>query len=152
MKKLLIIATLAAVGMGACSKDDGVSAPEDLRKYVQVTIPENAASGETRTSVDGTTTSWVAGYKVAVSLYNGSTTEVCEFTVDRTGATTTFSGSVPVGSYTCAAAHYPFCAATFDAVNKTFTHTWGDAYCSTDLAAYDFMFSTVYETPFCPLR
>ena len=148
MKKLLIIATLAAVGMGACSKDDGVSAPEDLRKYVQVTIPENAASGETRTSVDGTTTSWVAGYKVAVSLYNGSTTEVCEFTVDRTGATTTFSGSVPVGSYTCAAAHYPFCAATFDAVNKTFTHTWGDAYCSTDLAAYDFMFSTVYETPF----
>ena len=33
-------------------------------------------------------------------------------------------------------------------VNKTFTHTWGDAYCSTDLAAYDFMFSTVYETPF----
>ena len=29
-------------------------------------------------------------------------------------------------------------------VNKTFTHTWGDAY----LAAYDFMFSTVYETPF----
>ena len=26
--------------------------------------------------------------------------------------------------------------------------TWGDAYCSTDLAAYDFMFSTVYETPF----
>ena len=148
MKKLLIIATLAAVGMGACSKDDGVSAPEDLRKYVQVTIPENAASGETRTSVDGTTTSWVAGYKVAVSLYNGSTTEVCEFTVDRTGATTTFSGSVPVGSYTCAAVHYPFCAATFDAVNKTFTHTWGDAYCSTDLAAYDFMFSTVYETPF----
>lgn len=74
MKKLLIIATLAAVGMGACSKDDGVSAPEDLRKYVQVTIPENAASGETRTSVDGTTTSWVAGDKVAVSLYNGSTT------------------------------------------------------------------------------
>ena len=148
MKKLLIIATLAAVGMGACSKDDGVSAPEDLRKYVQVTIPENAASGETRTSVDGTTTSWVAGDKVAVSLYNGSTTEVCEFTADRTGATTTFSGSVPVGSYTCAAAHYPFCAATFDAVNKTFTHTWGDAYCSTDLAAYDFMFSTVYETPF----
>lgn len=55
---------------------------------------------------------------------------------------------MPVGSYTCAAAHYPFCAATFDAVNKTFTHTWGDAYCSTDLAAYDFMFSTVYETPF----
>ncbi len=148
MKKLLIIATLAAVGMGACSKDDGVSAPEDLRKYVQVTISENAASGETRTSVDGTTTSWVAGDKVAVSLYNGSTTEVCEFTADRTGATTTFSGSVPVGSYTCAAAHYPFCAATFDAVNKTFTHTWGDAYCSTDLAAYDFMFSTVYETPF----
>lgn len=148
MKKLLIIATLAAVGMGACSKDDGVSAPEDLRKYVQVTIPENAASGETRTSVDGTTTSWVAGDRVAVSLYNGSTTEVCEFTADRTGATTTFSGSVPVGSYTCAAAHYPFCAATFDAVNKTFTHTWGDAYCSTDLAAYDFMFSTVCETPF----
>jgi hypothetical protein len=98
MKKLLIIATLAAVGMGACSKDDGVSAPEDLRKYVQVTIPENAASGETRTSVDGTTTSWVAGDRVAVSLYNGSTTEVCEFTADRTGATTTFSGSVPVGT------------------------------------------------------
>ena len=118
MKKLLIIATLAAVGMGACSKDDGVSAPEDLRKYVQVTIPENAASGETRTSVDGTTTSWVAGDKVAVSLYNGSTTEVCEFTADRTGATTTFSGSVPVGSYTCAAAHYPFCAATFDAETR----------------------------------
>ena len=138
---------LATVGMAACSKDDTAPAAGP-KKYVQVTIPENAASGETRTSVDGTTTSWVAGDRVAVSLYNGSTTEVCEFTADRTGATTTFSGSVPVGSYTCAAVHYPFCAATFDAVNKTFTHTWGDAYCSTDLAAYDFMFSTVYETPF----
>ena len=148
MKKLLIIATLAAVGMGACSKDDGVSAPEDLRKYVQVTISENAASGETRTSVDGTTTSWVAGDRVAVSLYNGSTTEVCEFTADRTGATTTFSGSVPVGSYTCAAAHYPFCAATFDAVNKVFNHTWGTSYCTENLADYDFMYTNVWETPF----
>ena len=149
MKKLLVIAALAAVGMSACSKDDGVSASADGRKYVQVTIPENAASGETRTSVDGTTTSWVAGDRVAVSLYNGSTTEVCEFTADRSGATTTFSGDVPVGSYTLAAAHYPYnCGAAFDAVNKTFTHTWGDAYCSTDLAAYDFMFSTVCETPF----
>lgn len=91
----------------------------------------------------------VAGDRVAVSLYNGSTTEVCEFTADRSGATTTFSGDVPVGSYTLAAAHYPYnCGAAFDAVNKTFTHTWGDAYCSTDLAAYDFMFSTVCETPF----
>ena len=135
--------------MSACSKDDGVSASADGRKYVQVTIPENAASDETRTSVDGTTTSWVAGDRVAVSLYNGSTTEVCEFTADRSGATTTFSGDVPVGSYTLAAAHYPYnCGAAFDAVNKTFTHTWGDAYCSTDLAAYDFMFSTVCETPF----
>lgn len=149
MKKLLVIAALAAVGMSACSKDDGVSASADGRKYVQVTIPENAASDETRTSVDGTTTSWVAGDRVAVSLYNGSTTEVCEFTADRSGATTTFSGDVPVGSYTLAAAHYPYnCGAAFDAVNKTFTHTWGDAYCSTDLAAYDFMFSTVCETPF----
>ena len=149
MKKLLVIAALAAVGMSACSKDDGVSASADGRKYVQVTIPENAASDETRTSVDGTVTSWVAGDRVAVSLYNGSTTEVCEFTADRSGATTTFSGDVPVGSYTLAAAHYPYnCGAAFDAVNKTFTHTWGDAYCSTDLAAYDFMFSTVCETPF----
>lgn len=149
MKKLLVIAALAAVGMSACSKDDGVSASADGRKYVQVTIPENAASDETRTSVDGTTTSWVAGDRVAVSLYNGSTTEVCEFTADRSGATTTFSGDVPVGSYTLAAVHYPYnCGAAFDAVNKTFTHTWGDAYCSTDLAAYDFMFSTVCETPF----
>lgn len=149
MKKLLVIAALAAVGMSACSKDDGVSASADGRKYVQVTIPENAASDETRTSVDGTATSWVAGDRVAVSLYNGSTTEVCEFTADRSGATTTFSGDVPVGSYTLAAAHYPYnCGAAFDAVNKTFTHTWGDAYCSTDLAAYDFMFSTVCETPF----
>ena len=149
MKKLLVIAALAAVGMSACSKDDGVSASADGRKYVQVTIPENAASDETRTSVDGTAASWVAGDRVAVSLYNGSTTEVCEFTADRSGATTTFSGDVPVGSYTLAAAHYPYnCGAAFDAVNKTFTHTWGDAYCSTDLAAYDFMFSTVCETPF----
>lgn len=146
-EKLLIIATLAAVGMGACSKDDGVSAPEDLRKYVQVTIPENAASGETRTSVDGTTTSWVAGYKVAVSLqrfHDGG----LRIHGRQDGRDHDLPGSVPVGSYTCAAVHYPFCAATFDAVNKTFTHTWGDAYCSTDLAAYDFMFSTVYETPF----
>ena len=149
MKKLLVIAALAAVGMSACSKDDGVSASADGRKYVQVTIPENAASDETRTSVDGTTTSWVAGDRVAVSLDTGSTTEDCEFTADRSGATTTFSGDVPVGSYTLAAAHYPYnCGAAFDAVNKTFTHTWGDAYCSTDLAAYDFMFSTVCETPF----
>ena len=95
MKKLLIIATLAAVGMGACSKDDGVSAPEDLRKYVQVTIPENAASGETRTSVDGTTTSWVAGDRVAVSLYNGSTTEVVVPSTDvRVSPEAAFSGMV----------------------------------------------------------
>ena len=141
MKKLLIIATLAAVGMGACSKDDGASAPEDLRKYVQVTIPENAASGETRTSVDGTTTSWSQATR---SPYLSTTVP------RRRSANSRPTSRVrPRPSRAaCAAAHYPFCAATFDAINKTFTHTWGDAYCSTDLAAYDFMFSTVYETPF----
>ena len=148
MKKLLVIAALAAVGMSACSKDDGVSAPADMRKYVQVTIPEDAVS-ETRTSVDGTTTSWVAGDKVAVFLYDGTATEKFEFTADKSGATTTFSGDVPVGSYTLAAAHYPYsCGATFDAVNKTFQHTWGGDYCTANLADYDFMYSNVWETPF----
>ena len=139
---------LAAVGMSACSKDDGVSAPADMQKYVQVTIPEDAVS-ETRTSVDGTTTSWVAGDKVAVFLYNGATTQKFEFTADKSGATTTFSGDVPVGSYMLAAAHYPYsCGATFDAVNKTFKHTWGDAYCTANLADYDYMYSNVWEEPF----
>ena len=148
MKKLFVIAMFAAAGMGACSKDDGVSAPADLQKYVEVTIPEDAVS-ETRTAVDGTTTSWVAGDKVAVFLYDGSATQQFEFTADKSGATTTFSGSVPVGSYSLAAAHYPSgCGAAFDAVNKTFKHTWGDAYCTANLADYDYMYTNVWEEPF----
>lgn len=148
MKKLAVIALLATIGMGACSKDDGVSAPADMQKYVQVTIPEDAVS-ETRTSVEGTTTSWVAGDKVAVFLYNGSATQKFEFTAEKSGATTTFSGSVPVGNYSLAAAHYPYsCGATFDAVNKTFQHAWGGAYCTANLAEYDFMYSNVWEEAF----
>ncbi len=148
MKKLAVIALLATIGMGACSKDDGVSAPADMQKYVQVTIPEDAVT-ETRTSVEGTTTSWVAGDKVAVFLYNGASTQKFEFTAEKSGATTTFSGSVPVGNYSLAAAHYPYsCGATFDAVNKTFQHTWGGAYCTANLADYDFMYTNVWEEPF----
>ena len=148
MKKLAVIALLATIGMGACSKDDGVSAPADMQKYVQVTIPEDAVT-ETRTSVEGTTTSWVAGDKVAVFLYNGASTQKFEFTAEKSGATTTFSGSVPVGNYSLAAAHYPYsCGATFDAVNKTFQHTWGGAYCTANLAEYDFMYTNVWEEPF----
>ena len=148
MKKLAVIALFATIGMGACSKDDGVSAPADMQKYVQVTIPEDAVT-ETRTSVEGTTTSWVAGDKVAVFLYNGASTQKFEFTAEKSGATTTFSGSVPVGNYSLAAAHYPYsCGATFDAVNKTFQHTWGGAYCTANLAEYDFMYTNVWEEPF----
>lgn len=148
MKKLAVIALFATIGMGACSKDDGVSAPADMQKYVQVTIPEDAVT-ETRTSVEGTTTSWVAGDKVAVFLYNGASTQKFEFTAEKSGATTTFSGSVPVGNYSLAAAHYPYsCGATFDAVNKTFQHTWGGTYCTANLAEYDFMYTNVWEEPF----
>ena len=68
MKKLFVIAMLATVGMAACSKDDTAPAAGP-KKYVQVTIPEDMVSGETRTSIDGTTTNWVAGDKVAVLLY-----------------------------------------------------------------------------------
>ena len=64
---------LATVGMAACSKDDTAPAA-DPKKYVQVTIPEDMVSGETRTSIDGTTTNWVAGDKVAVLLYDGAAT------------------------------------------------------------------------------
>ena len=53
---------LATVGMAACSKDDTAPAGGP-KKYVQVTIPEEMVSGETRTSIDGTTTNWVAGDK-----------------------------------------------------------------------------------------
>lgn len=148
MKKLLVIAMLAAVGMSACSKDD-TTGPAAKTKYVKVTIPEDMVSGETRTAIDGTTTNWVAGDKVAVLLYNGATTLTCEFTADKSGPTTTFSGDVPVGSYSLAAAYYPYdCNATFDAVNKTFKHTWGSAYCSDNLAAYDFMYTNIWEEPF----
>lgn len=55
MKKLFVIAMLATVGMAACSKDDTAPAAGP-KKYVQVTIPEDMVSGETRTSIDGTTT------------------------------------------------------------------------------------------------
>lgn len=126
MKKIFVIAMLATVAMTACSKDDTTPA-EGAKKYVQVTIPEEMVTGETRTTIDGTTTNWVAGDKVAVLLYNGATTMTCQFTAGQNGArTTTFSGDVPIGSYSLAAAYYPYdCNATFDAVNKTFKHTWG---------------------------
>lgn len=56
---------------------------------------------------------------------------------------------MPVGSYTLAAAYYPYdCSASFDAVNKTFKHTWGDAYCTSNLADYDFMYTNIWEEPF----
>ena len=106
-------------------------------------------SGETRTSIDGTTTNWVAGDKVAVLLYDGAATMTCQFTADKSGPTTTFSGDVPIGSYSLAAAYYPYdCNATFDAVNKTFKHTWGSEYCTDNLAAYDFMYTNIWEEPF----
>ena len=148
MKKLFIVITLAAIGLSACNKDETTTSP-DTQQYVQVTIPEDAVTDETRTAIDGSTTTWVQGDKVAVFLYNGSTTTKCEFTADKTGATTTFSGNVPIGSYTLAAAHYPYsCGATFDAVNKTFQHTWGSSYCTENIADYDFMYTNVWETPF----
>ncbi len=148
MKKLFVIAMLATVGMAACSKDDTAPAGGP-KKYVQVTIPEEMVSGETRTSIDGTTTNWVAGDKVAVLLYDGAATMTCEFTADKSGPTTTFSGDVPIGSYSLAAAYYPYdCNATFDAVNKTFKHTWGSEYCTDNLAAYDFMYTNIWEEPF----
>lgn len=147
MKKLFVMAMLAAIGMSACSKDD--TAPDGAKKYVQVTIPEDLAGGATRTATDGTTTNWVAGDKVAVFLYDGSATQRCVFTADKSGATTTFSGEVPVGSYSLAAAYYPAsCDAAFDAVNKSFSHDWGSDYCTTNLADYDFMYTNVWETPF----
>ena len=125
MKKLFVIAMLATVGMAACSKDDTAPAGGP-KKYVQVTIPEEMVS------IDGTTTNWVAGDKVAVLLYDGAATMTCQFTADKSGPTTTFSGDVPIGSYSLAAAYYPYdCNATFDAVNKTFKHTWGPEYCTT---------------------
>ena len=142
MKKLFVIAMLATVGMAACSKDDTAPAAGP-KKYVQVTIPEDMVSGETRTSIDGTTTNWVAGDKVAVLLYDGAATMTCQFTADKSGPTTTFSGDVPIGSYSLAAAYY-----TFDAVNKTFKHTWGSEYCTDNLAAYDFMYTNIWEEPF----
>lgn len=148
MKKLFVIAMLAAVGMNACSKEEVATAPAEA-KYVQVTIPEDAVAGETRTAVDGTETTWAQGDKVAVFLYNGSTTQKFEFTADKTGATTTFTGDVPVGSYSLAAAYYPYsCGATFDAVNKEFKNTWGSSYYTANLADYDFMYTNVWETPF----
>lgn len=139
---------LAAAGMSACSKEEPATAPAEA-KYIQVTIPEDAVAGETRTAVDGTETTWVQGDKVAVFLYDGSATRKFEFTADKTGATTTFTGDVPAGSYSLAAAHYPYsCGATFDAVNKVFNHTWGTSYCTENLADYDFMYTNVWETPF----
>ena len=139
---------LAAAGMSACSKEETATAPAEA-KYIQVTIPEDAVAGETRTAVDGTETTWVQGDKVAVFLYDGSATRKFEFTADKTGATTTFTGDVPAGSYSLAAAHYPYsCGATFDAVNKVFNHTWGTSYCTENLADYDFMYTNVWETPF----
>ena len=139
---------LAAAGMSACSKEETATAPAEA-KYIQVTIPEDAVAGETRTAVDGTETTWVQGDKVAVFLYDGSATRKFEFTADKTGATTTFTGDVPAGSYSLAAAHHPYsCGATFDAVNKVFNHTWGTSYCTENLADYDFMYTNVWETPF----
>lgn len=58
-------------------------------------------------------------------------------------------GDVPIGSYSLAAAYYPYdCNATFDAVNKTFKHTWGSEYCTDNLAAYDFMYTNIWEEQF----
>lgn len=149
MKRLFVIAILAAVGMSACSKDDATAPADNKQKYIQVTIPEDILSPETRTAVDGTTTDWVAGDKVAVFLYDGSATQKCEFTADKSGPTTTFTGDVPVGSYTLAAAYYPYKSnATFDAVNKTFKHTWGSSYCTANLADYDFMYTNIWDAPF----
>ena len=78
MKKLFVIAMLAAAGMSACSKEETATTPAEA-KYIQVTIQEDAVAGETRTAVDGTETTWVQGDKVAVFLYNGSTTQKSEY-------------------------------------------------------------------------
>lgn len=33
-------------------------------------------------------------------------------------------------------------------MNKTFKHTWGSEYCTDNLAAYDFMYTNIWEEPF----
>ncbi len=54
----------------------------------------------------------------------------------------------PIGSLFSLAALSRLRNATFDAVNKTFKHTWGPEYCTDNLAAYDFMYTNIWEEPF----
>ncbi|WP_295935469.1 fimbrillin family protein [uncultured Alistipes sp.] len=145
MKRLIVIITLAALGFGSCGKDQA-TAPAEKAKYVKVTIPETVAD-ETRVGHDhdSNTTSWVAGDKIAVFLYDGATTHKCEFTADKSGTTTTFSGEVPVGMYNVTAAFYPYsCSASFDAVNQSFSNNWGSSFCTDKLHEYDFLYSNCH--------
>lgn len=112
--------------MTACSKDDTTPA-EGAKKYVQVTIPEEMVTGETRTTIDGTTTNWVAGDQ-------GSGTSLQRCHDDDMPVYGRQNGARPLRSRaTCPSVpirwrrlYYPYdCNATFDAVNKTFKHTWG---------------------------
>lgn len=148
MKKIFVIAMLATVAMTACSKDDTTPA-EGAKKYVQVTIPEEMVTGETRTTIDGTTTNWVAGDQGSGTSLQRCHDDDMPVYGRQNGPTTTFSGDVPIGSYSLAAAYYPYdCNATFDAVNKTFKHTWGSEYCTDNLGAYDFMYTNIWEEQF----
>ena len=108
MKKLFVIAMLATVGMAACSKDD--TAPARRPEKV---CPGNHPRGDGcpgRPALPSTAprpTGWPVD-KVAVLLYDGAATMTCEFTADKSGPTTTFTGDVPIGTYSLAAAYYPY--------------------------------------------
>ena len=69
---------------------------------------------------------WVVYDKVAVPFYDGAATMTCEFTSMQVGPDHDVRARCPSVPYSLAAAYYPYdCNATFDAVNKTFNHTWG---------------------------
>ena len=146
MKKLFVIAMLATVGMAACSKDD--TAPAGGPKVCPGNHPRGDGFRETRTSIDGTTTNWVAGDKVAVLLYDGAATMTCQFTADKTGPTTTFSGD---------AHRFLFAGGGLLPVRlqrhvrrreqDLQAHLYPE-YCTDNLAAYDFMYTNIWEEPF----
>lgn len=111
MKKIIVFAAIAAtVAFTACTKEVSVENPQEetLPGYVQMRFSATMEADFTKAYLSGTSVLWAGDESIAVFDHdNGGAAN--KFDVESSGATTSFTGTVPGGiaNYT---AVYPYSA------------------------------------------
>ncbi len=103
-KHMLLFAAFGAFLALSCNKEVSPDTPSE-NGMKKVTISATINDELTKTSYEnGTTFSWTAGDEISVLCSDGN---FYTFTADKTGATSTFSGSIPADEHLGAYAFFP---------------------------------------------